>query len=313
MAPLPDFEAWAIFAKVAEHGSFSAAARELGLSKATVSKAVSRLEARLGAPLFHRTSRRLSLTTGGRASVPRAQRLLLEGEAAEEEASAQSAQLRGQVRLTAPLSFGIRYLAPLLPGFLARYPGLGVELLVADQVVDIVAQGFDVAIRIGTLADSSLRARRLCAMPGRVVAAPAWFERHGRPAHPRDLEGADALLYSNLPLPELWQFRHPAEGEATVRVRARMTANNGDMLLPALEAGAGVAVLPSFLVGDALRAGTLEAVLAGWEILSVSLHIVTPPGTIRPARVTALIDYLAEALAPAPWEPAEGDTGSAVR
>lgn len=313
MAPLPDFEAWAIFAKVAEHGSFSAAARELGLSKATVSKAVSRLEARLGAPLFHRTSRRLSLTTGGHASVPRAQRLLLEGEAAEEEASAQSAQLRGQVRLTAPLSFGIRYLAPLLPGFLARYPGLGVELLVADQVVDIVAQGFDVAIRIGTLGDSSLRARRLCAMPGRVVAAPAWFERHGRPAHPRDLEGADALLYSNLPLPDLWQFRHPAEGEATVRVRARMTANNGDMLLPALEAGAGVAVLPAFLVGDALRAGALEAVLAGWEIVSASLHIVTPPGTIRPARVTALIDYLAEALASAPWDRAEGETGSAVR
>ena len=301
MAHLPDFEAWAIFAKVAEHGSFSAAARELGISKATVSKAVSRLEARLGAPLFHRTSRRLSLTTGGRASAERAQRILREGEAAEEEASAQSSDLRGQVRLMAPLSFGIRYVGPLLPAFLERFPGLTVDLVLADQVVDIVAQGFDVAIRIGTLGDSSLRARRLCDIAGQVVAAPAWFDRHGRPEHPRALEGAPALLYSNLSLPELWQFRHPKESEASVRVTARMTANNGDALVPALVAGLGIAALPAFLVSDALRAGALERVLADWSILAAGLHIVTPPGTIRPARVTALIDYLVEALSAAPW------------
>jgi len=302
MARLPDFEAWAIFAKVAELGSFSAAAADLGLAKATVSKAVSRLERRLGTPLFHRSSRRLSLTTTGTASLERAARLLAEGEAAEEEVTAQSAEPRGRVRVTAPLSFGVRYVAPLLPAFLARYPKLAVELHLADHVVDLVGEGFDVAIRIGALEDSALRARRLCGMGGVIVAAPAWFDRHGRPTHPRDLDGAEALLYSNLARPTLWHFTHPAHGDVTLRMTSRLIANNGDVLIPALEAGAGIAVLPAFIIGDALKAGRVEAVLADWSINPSSLYIVTPPGTLRPERVRVLIDYFAETLAPAPWQ-----------
>jgi DNA-binding transcriptional LysR family regulator len=302
MVRLPDFEAWAIFAKVAELGSFSAAATDLNLAKATVSKAVSRLERRLDTPLFHRTSRRLSLTTGGAASLERATRILTEGEAAEEEATAQSAEPRGRVRVTVPLSFGISYVAPLLPAFLARYPKLAVELHLADHVVDIVGEGFDVAIRIGALEDSSLRARRLCGIGGMVVAAPAWFDRHGRPAHPRDLEGADALLYSNLAQPMLWHFTHPTRGDVTVRLASRLIANNGDVLVPALEAGEGIAVLPDFIIGDALKAGRLEVVLADWSINPSSLYIVTPPSALRPTRVRVFIDYFAEALAAAPWE-----------
>jgi DNA-binding transcriptional LysR family regulator len=302
MAHLPDFEAWAIFAKVAELGSFSAAAADLNLAKATVSKAVSRLEARLGTSLFHRTSRRLSLTTSGTASLERAARILAEGEAAEEEATAQSAEPRGRVRLTVPLSFGVRYVAPLLPAFLTRYPKLTVELHLADHAVDIVGEGFDVAIRIGALGDSSLRARRLCGMAGVIVAAPVWFDRHGRPDHPRDLEGMEALLYSNLAQPTLWHFTHPTRGEATVRMASRLIANNGDVLVPALTAGEGIAALPNFIIGDELKAGTLEAVLEDWTINPSSLYIVTPPGALRPARVRVLIDYFAGALAAAPWE-----------
>jgi DNA-binding transcriptional LysR family regulator len=206
------------------------------------------------------------------------------------------------VRVTVPLSFGISYVAPLLPAFLARYPRLAVELHLADHAVDIVGEGFDVAIRIGALEDSSLRARRLCGIGGMVVAAPAWFDRHGRPAHPRDLEGADALLYSNLTQPTLWHFTHPTRGEATVRMASRLIANNGDVLIPALEAGEGIAVLPDFIIGDALKAGRLEVVLADWSINPSSLYIVTPPGALRPARVRVLIDYFAAALAAAPWE-----------
>jgi len=301
VALLPDLEAWAIFAKVADLGSFSAAASDLGLSKPTVSKAVSRLEARLGAPLFHRTSRRLSLTTSGEASLERAQRILAEGEAAEEEATAQSVEPRGRVRLTAPLSFGTRYVAPLLPAFLARFPQVTVELDLADHVVDIVGEGFDVAIRIGTPEDSSLRGRRLCAIAGLVVAAPGWFDTHGRPTHPRDLEGAGALLYSNLVQPNLWHFTHPTRREATVRMETRMLANNGDVLIPALKAGEGIAVLPEFIVGDEVKSGALERTLDDWTINESGLHVLTPPGMHRPVRVRALVDYLAEALSAAPW------------
>ncbi|MBU3078717.1 LysR family transcriptional regulator [Sphingomonas quercus] len=301
---LPDFEGWAIFVAVIEAGSFAGAADALGLSRATVSKAVARLEARLGTTLIHRTSRRIAPSEAGRAALARARRMLDEGEAADAEAAAGSASPRGPIRLAAPMSFGVAHVGPLLPAFAARYPEVTVDLHLSDARVDLVGGGFDLAIRIAELADSSLRARRLCAVKRPLVAAPAYLDRHGRPGHPRELERHLGLLYTNLPQPDLWRFRHPRLGEAAVRVPGRARANNGEVLLPLLLAGEGLAYFPDFLVWRELAAGRLEEVLPEWRLPDIAAHILMPPGAARPARVELLIDHLVRALARPPWRAA---------
>lgn len=298
---LPDFEAWAVFARVAEAGSLSRAAEDLGLSKATVSKAVSRLEARIGARLFNRTSRRLALTEAGRAAREDAARILAAGETAEARAIAGAAVPQGLVRLAAPMSFGVLHVAPRLPDFLAEHPQVCVDLHLSDQQVDLVGGGFDIGLRIAALPDSSLRARRLCPVHRSLVAAPAYFESRGRPEHPDDLVRHACLGYAYLPSPDRWRFRDAAGAEVSVVPAGQLRANNADALTPALRAGLGLAVQPDFMIWEDLRSGCLERVLPGWAPPPIALHLVTPPGDPRPARVTALMGFLQRVLAAAPW------------
>lgn len=291
---LPDLEGWATFATVADHGSFSAAAIAIGVSKATVSKTVARLEASLGQSLFHRTSRRLTLTEAGKSLAERARRMLAEAVAAEEAAHDAASAPVGRVRVAAPMTFGVTHVAPLIAEFLGRHPGIEIELALSDARVDIVAEGFDIALRIADLPDSSLRARRLCSISSYIVAAPAYLARHGTPRHPGELGGHRLFGYTNAPGP--WRFRGPGGAEVAVRPEGPLSANSGDALMPALIAGLAIARLPDFILGDAFKDGRLVEVLSEWRPAPVGLHLLTPPSALRPARVEALIAFLSERL-----------------
>lgn len=264
MSKLPDLEGLAIFAKVAETRSFVAAAAELKLSNATVSKAVSRVEAKLKTRLFNRTSRRIALTEAGRQLTDRASHILAEGEAAEDEALARSSAIRGLVQLAAPMSFGVLHLAPLLPKFLAEYPEVSIDLHLSDATDDMIDDGFDAAIRIAALPDSSFIARRLCGMPRYLVGSPSYLREHGRPRHPLHLAEHVCITYGHGMAAETWRFTHKNGKSATVRPSGPLRVNNGDAMMPALIAGSAsvlclnlLCATHSMLVGwrDCLRTG----------------------------------------------------------
>lgn len=282
-----------MFAAVVEHRSFTDAAKALFVSKATVSKAVTRLEQHLDTSLFNRTSRRLALTESGKRLVEHAARILAEGQAAEEAARDETAELSGTVRLGAPMTFGLLRVAPLIAEFTGLNPLINVDLHLSDARIDMVEMGLDATIRIADMPDSSLRARRLADVNMHVIASPSYLAKRGRPAHPSDLGEHDALCYSNVPTPDVWRFSGPGQQNVAVQVRARITVNSGEAMLPALRAGIGIARLPDFIVGEALASGELEEILIGWRPPPLGLHLVTPPSRLRPARVDALLDFLA--------------------
>jgi DNA-binding transcriptional LysR family regulator len=291
---LPDLEAWAIFAAVVEHRSFSAAADAIGLSKATVSKAITRLEAHLGQSLFHRTSRRLALTEAGKPLAEHAARILAEANAAEEAARDSASAPSGRIRLASPMSFGITNVAPLIADFLVTHPGIEIDLHCSDARVDIVAEGFDIALRIADLPDSSLRARRLCSITSHIVASPGYLEKYGTPTHPGELGDHRLFGYSNITGP--WRFRDAAGTEVSVRPEGPLTANSGEALVPAILAGLGIARLPGFIIGRHLADGRVVDILSDWAPGAIGLHLLTPPSPLRPARVEALIAFLAANL-----------------
>lgn len=299
---LPDLEAWAIFAKVAECGSFSRAGEQLGLAKTTVSKAVTRLEHRMRASLFHRTTRKLSLTETGRLALERAARILIDGAAIEADILDEAATPRGLVRIATISALGVEVIAPVLPEFLKANPEIEVDLVLTENRVDLVAEGFDAAIQVGLDGDSaSLRAVRLSSLRRPLVGAPELLERLGMPRSPQDLARYPAVLPSHIANSHEWQFARGDEDPVTVRVNGRYRANHADALVPSLVAGVGIGLMAEYFVWDHIRAGRLIELLPEWSTPPGPLYLITPPGRARPARVRALLDFLRPHLTLPKW------------
>ena len=292
---LPDFEGWAMFAAVADVGSFGGAAAALGVSPASVSKAVARLEASLGLTLFHRTTRRVTLSTAGQDLLPEAQAMVAAAAAAIEGAREERGELAGPIRLTAPMSFGIRALGGPLADFTAAHPDVTLDLVLSDDQCDIIADGYDLALRIAELPDSALLTRTVAPVPTAVVASPAYLAHHGTPRHPLDLGLHRLLGYGHHRRVVPLRFARGGE-TATIAPGGPLLANNGDVMVPLLVAGQGLAMLPEFIVADELADGRLVRVLTDWDLPAIRLQIVMPPSRRRPARVNALVEHLAAAL-----------------
>ena len=295
---LDQLVAMAVFAKVVEAQSFTAAARDLGMSKSAVSKHVSRLEDHLGARLLNRTTRQLALTEIGSAFYERCSRLLAEAEEAELTVTRMSAEPRGELRVSMPFSFGRLHVMPLMCGFMRAHPHVGLDLTLDDRFVDLIGDGYDVAIRIGSLADSSLVARKLATSRHVVAAAPAYWQQRGIPQTPRDLAGHDCLVYSYLRAGPHWQI-----GGETIRVSGRVQANNGDVLMQAAVAGHGVVMLPTFIVWEHVRAGRLVPALEDHAAPVADIHAVFPHSRHLSPKVRAFVDHLVASFGERPyWE-----------
>ena len=297
-----------VFAAVVETGGFTAAGRTLGLSKSAVSKQVARLEQRLGSRLLQRTTRRLSLTEAGAVFYEGCQRVLAEAEAAESAVTHLAGAVRGVLRINAPMSFGITHLAPMVAAFMERFPELEVELALNDRTVDLVEEGYDVGVRIGKLADSSLVARRLAPIRRAVCASPDYLAKHGSPTRPEELQGHRCLIYSYLDSPRNWRFRptDPDQGRARrVSVAGPLESNNGSVLAEAAAAGQGIICIPVFIVCDELSDGRLVEILPDWiEEHDLTLYAVYPERRHLAPKVRAFIDFLAERIGDTPpWEP----------
>jgi DNA-binding transcriptional LysR family regulator len=293
-----------VFAKVAAAGSLSAAARALGMSQTMVTKHIAALEARLGAKLFHRTTRRLSITEAGRSYLESSERILAEIEAADAAVAADRVEPRGMLRINAPVSFGTRQIAPLLAEFAARYPRTSVELGLNDRLVDLAEEGWDLAIRIGHLRDSSLIARRIAPCRIVVCAAPSYLKARGIPQTVSSLAAHNCLGYTLSQRTPVDRWIFGARGEVGVRVSGNLRANNGDALLAAALAGQGIIHQPSFIVADDLGAGRLVALTLDQPNVELGgIYAVFLPDRHPPAKVRAFIDFIAARFAPEPpWD-----------
>lgn len=292
---LPDYEGWACFAAVADGGSFTAAAAALGLSKASVSKAVTRLEASLGITLLHRSSRVVAVSTAGARLLDEARAMVAAATAATEAARGDRLDLAGPIRLAAPMSFGVKALGPPLATFLERHPAVEIEVLLSDARHDPVAEGIDLTLRIAPLADSSLLARTIAPVAGSVIASPAYLAEHGTPKHPLELSGHRLIGYGHRQRATPLHF-HRKDEEVSVLPTGPLFANNGDIMVPLVVAGVGIALLPDFIAAAELASGAVVPILTDWSLPQAYLHLLSPPSRLRPARVKALSDHLVDTL-----------------
>lgn len=294
-------EAIEAFVQVVDAGGISAAATRLRVAKSVVSRRLADLEAHLGTRLLHRTTRRMTLTDAGQAFLDRARGLLADLAEAEEAAAQAHTQLRGRLRLAAPLSFGVAHLTPALTAFMLAYPGIRLETSFSDRQVDIMAEGVDLAIRIGRPADSSLVGRRLAPIRQIVCASPAYWDRYGRPGTAADLAGHTALRYARVPDIAIWRYRDPDGHSGRVPVPIRLLADNGDLLREAALAGLGVIVEPTFIVYRDIVEGRLEPVLTDHIWSLAALTALWPPVPTLPRRVRVLVDFLADRFGDHPY------------
>ncbi len=301
---LDRFTGMQVLARVAAMGSFSAAARALGISQTMATKHIDAIEDRLGARLFHRTTRRLTLTEAGQGYLQAAERILTEIEEAEGAAAAAVTEPRGTLRLNLPLAFGLRQAVPAIADFAGLYPALTIDIGLTDRVIDLVEEGWDLALRIGRLRESSLVARKLAPIRTMLCAAPAYLQRAGTPKTLADLSGHNCLGYT-LPTPvsaERWQFGK--DGAIEVPVSGTVRANNGDALRVAALAGIGIIYQPTFLFSEDLKAGRLVPLVLDQPLFQyANAYAVCAPTRYVPAKVRHFIDFLAARWAgEPPWD-----------
>jgi DNA-binding transcriptional LysR family regulator len=283
-----------VFSQVVELGGFSKAAEHLGLSTTATSRHVADLEAHLQTRLLNRTTRRVSLTESGRAFYERCVQVLADLEEAEQEASRAAVVPRGTIKLTAPVNFGVRHLAPAIADFLAEHAEVRFDVSLSDRIVDLVEEGFDLGIRVGTAGPEHLVARKLGETRVVPCASPEYLARRGAPQTPEDLQRHDCFTYEYVTPKNVWRFRDPAGGERAVRVGGRLHSNNGDLLAEAAARGAGIVLEPAFIVGPEVRAGRLVPLLQDYVPTPAPIYAVYPSRKHLSAKVRRFVDFLVE-------------------
>jgi len=302
------FEDMRCFVQVVDRGSVTKAAEALRVAPSAVSRRLKELEARLGTQLLTRTTRRMSLTESGRSFHARCQRILADLDEAEGEASDRHGALKGSLRVAAPLTFGVAHLTPIIVDFMRQNPGVVIDLDFSDRVVDLVAEGFEMAIRIGRLSDSSLIARKLVDVRVVACAAPALLAERGVPSHPDQLKDWPALCYTGSERPDIWRYRAREESsgdgsDGSVAMQVRMLSNNGNVLRDAAIAGQGVILQPSFHVHEAVADGHLVPILCEFGWPEIAIYTVYPQTRHLSARARAFIDFVRTRIGPRPyWE-----------
>jgi DNA-binding transcriptional LysR family regulator len=290
-----------LFAAVVEEGTFTAAAEREDVSKSHVSTQISDLEERLGVRLLQRTTRSVDPTPEGEAYYERIRGVLDELEEADRALRQARTEPMGTLRVSAPVDLGTNYLGPIVGDYLATYDEVSIDIDLNDRKVDLVDEGYDLAVRVGRLEDSSLIVRRLADVEGCVCASPDYLEHHGTPEHPEELSEHDCVVYRYLPDEQTWTFTAPEEVE--VDIDGPIEANNGSILADVAARGGGIAMAPSFIVADLLRAGRLERILTDWELPSGAIWALYPHRRHLSAKVRTFIDLLKERLESPPWHP----------
>ncbi len=287
------FGAISVFVAVVENGGFTAAARTLGISKSAVSKRINQLEAHLGVRLLHRTTRKLSLTEAGERYFAHATQALAAANQAEDAVAELQGEPQGQLRISSPMSFGRLHVAPMIPKLLKRYPKLKIDLVMDDRRVDLVAEGFDTAIRAGNLPDSTLIARKLAPVRQVLCASPDYIDRYDRPSTPAELFGHNCVLYSYSSDADKWTLIGEG-GPVTVTVSGSYKVNNSEALLEALREGVGIGRLPTFVAGPDLKAGRLVKLFESYRIPEFTLYAVFPEREYLPAKLRVFLDFAIE-------------------